>query len=262
MDIPLCIFDRDISGITAARQVVTQRRRREKYTMFGTYLLPVLNTSTVTVILSPSFNSVLLKSLLTIKKALSVCSAASSALRVDQRYCHHNIPYIHSIQVKDLPSFVQYFQHPNIHRVPCTIGTEGMIAHLLPAAKRAVNNINAEKNDDFIMYDYVTVPIINLNSGRIQVRGDLYILLHPSIVSVTHTMIFAHRPAIASIAIHYAVISSSILSRAFNCELTSSIAEFSWAIFSARFCFVTSGSSSSSSKNRGSRNLWSSPKSA
>lgn len=48
--------------------------------------------------------------------------------------------------------------------MPCTIGTEGMIAHLLPAAKRAVNNINAEKNDDFIMYDYVTVPIINLNS--------------------------------------------------------------------------------------------------
>ena len=50
-----------------------------------TYLLPELNTSTVTVTFSPCFNIVLLKSLLANRKALSVCSAASSALHTDQK---------------------------------------------------------------------------------------------------------------------------------------------------------------------------------
>ena len=59
-----------------------------------------------------------------------------------------------------------------------------------------------------------------------------------------------------------AVTSSDIGSCALSCADTSSMAAFNWAILSARFCFVTSGSIfSSSSKKRGSLSLWSSPNS-
>lgn len=65
----------------------------------ATYLLPVLNTSTVTVIFSPSLNKLLLKSLLTNRKALSVCSAASTALHTDQTQLRDEFSYILGIFV-------------------------------------------------------------------------------------------------------------------------------------------------------------------